>query len=158
MKSPSLSKIKTELNHLPHSVLMELFARLIKYKKENKELLNYLLFLADDENEYIEQIKLEVDELFEQVNRRQLTVSKKVLQKTVKILAKYSKYSGKKRTEVELFLYFCQKVRQSDILNSRNSTIQNIYFRQIGRIEKAINTLHEDLQYDYSEILDQLKI
>lgn len=157
MKTPSLSKIKSELNELPHPVVMELFARLIKYKKENKELLSYLLFMADDENEYIDNIKLEVDEQFEQVNRRQISISKKVLQKTVRLLAKYAKYSGNKRTEAELFIYFCQKMRDSKVLDSRNTTLQNLYIRQINRIDKAIATLHEDLQYDYAEIVERLK-
>lgn len=157
MKTPSLSKIKSELSELPHPVVMELFSRLIKYKKENKELLSYLLFMADDEKEFIDNIRIEVDELFELVNRKQISISKKTLQKTVRLLTKYAKYSGDKRTEAELFIYFCQKMRNSKILESRNTTVQNLYIRQLTRIEKAIATLHEDLQYDYAEIVQRLK-
>lgn len=158
MQSPSLSKIKIELNHLPHSGLMELFVRLIKYKKENKELLSYLLFMSDDENGYIEQIKLEIDDIFEQIDNLHLSTAKKILQKTVRLLVRYAKYSSNKRTEVELFIYFCSKMKAKSMLENKNNIIQNIYLRQINRIEQSLPLLHEDLQYDYSEILLQLKV
>ncbi len=39
----------------------------------------------------------------------------------------------------------------------RNVTLTNIYDRQIIMIEKIVKTLHEDLQYDYNLVLEELK-
>lgn len=156
MKAASLSEIRTELKHLPQDVVMDLCIRLIKYKKENKELLNYLLFEADDEQAYVDGIRKEMDLLFRDVNCRNLTQSKKILQKTLRNIGKYARYSGSKRTDADLHIYFCQKIRASGLPLDRNPSIQNIYLRQLARIRKSIATLHEDLQYDYEEVLDEL--
>ena len=65
MKSASLSDVKNELSHLDKNELTELCLRLARYKKENKELLSYLLFDANDEENYKNNIKLLIDEKFE---------------------------------------------------------------------------------------------
>lgn len=57
MKAASLKEIKQELKILTHSELVELCLHLSKFKKENKELLSYLLFEASNEATYIEGIK-----------------------------------------------------------------------------------------------------
>ena len=44
MKAVSAVIIKKELHHLSSDKLMELCLRLSRFKKENKELLTYLLF------------------------------------------------------------------------------------------------------------------
>ena len=44
-----LQHIKKEIQHLPTEQLAELMLRLARYKKENKELLTYLLFESHDE-------------------------------------------------------------------------------------------------------------
>ena len=69
MEIASISQIRKELKNLPPENLQELILRLSKYKKENKELLSYLLFEAFDENAYIRQVKEEVDEQFYSLNR-----------------------------------------------------------------------------------------
>ena len=52
MKTVSLSELKRALQNVPLGDLPDLCLRLAKYKKENKELLTYLLFEADDEPEF----------------------------------------------------------------------------------------------------------
>jgi len=44
-----IAEIKKELQHLDNTQLTELCLRLVRYKKENKELTGYLLFDADNE-------------------------------------------------------------------------------------------------------------
>mgnify|MGYP000868560009 FL=1 len=39
----------------------------------------------------------------------------------------------------------------------RNTTLKNLFERQILSIEKSVATLHEDLQYDYTVELQKLK-
>ena len=48
--------------------VLELCLRLTRYKKENKELLTYLLFEAHNEQGYIDDVKKEIDDLLKQVN------------------------------------------------------------------------------------------
>ena len=48
MKASTVSELKEELKHLPPAQLLELCLRLARFKKENKELLTYLLFEAHD--------------------------------------------------------------------------------------------------------------
>ena len=64
MKAASLSEIKKELLGQDESTVQELCMRLAKYKKENKELLTYLLFEAHNEPTYIENVKEELNVMF----------------------------------------------------------------------------------------------
>ena len=57
MKPAVISEIKQELNTLSAKELLELCLQLAKYKKDNKELLSYLLFEADDLPSYIAGVK-----------------------------------------------------------------------------------------------------
>ncbi len=52
MKVASVSGLKKELVQQSKEDLVELLNAFIKYSKENKELLNYLLFEADFEENY----------------------------------------------------------------------------------------------------------
>ncbi len=65
MKAATVQEIKQELQQLPQNKVTELCLRLARFKKENKELLTYLLFEADDTALYIKHVNEEVDELFE---------------------------------------------------------------------------------------------
>ena len=62
-----LQDIKKELQHLSPLQIAELCLRLARFKKENKELLAYLLFEANNEQAFIEKIKAEVGFMFSQL-------------------------------------------------------------------------------------------
>lgn len=81
MKAASLSEIKKELLRNDPVQLSELILRLARYKKENKELLTYLLFESDNEAAFIESIKVETDAFFEDINSSNLYFAKKVFGK-----------------------------------------------------------------------------
>ena len=151
MKAASLKEIKTELHTLHPEKVLELCMHLAKYKKENKELLTYLLFEAHDEQSYIKSVKEQIDEDFKGINKSNLYLAKKTLRKALRITNKYIKYSGSKQTEVELLIYYCKKVRKTGVPLHANTALGNIYLRQIQKINKALATLHEDLQFDFSE-------
>lgn len=153
MKTASVAELKKKLGDMPPKVLKELCLRLVKYKKENKELLTYLLFSAGDEEGYIQEIKEEMDEAFEEINSANLYWAKKSIRKILRLATKYIKYSGNKQTEVVVLLYFCRKMLDSGIKFKASTTLLNLYERQIIKINKALSTLHEDLQYDYADEL-----
>ncbi|MDU8886844.1 hypothetical protein RXV94_11785 [Yeosuana sp. MJ-SS3] len=156
MKAVSVIAIKKELEHLSSEVLITLCLRLSKFKKENKELLTYLLFEAHDETGYIALVKEEVDEQFELINTNSYFYIKKSVRKILRNIKKYARYSLKKETEIELLLYFCQKLKGFTPSIYNNVSLTNIYKRQILLIQKIVSTLHEDLQYDYHLELEAL--
>jgi hypothetical protein len=156
MEIASLSNIKKELKNLPPEVLQDVITRLAKYKKDNKELLSYLLFEAYNEDEYIRQVKEEIDLEFMSLNRSSFYLAKKTIRKVLKTTKKHIRFSGKKETEIELLLYFCKKLKDSRLNYKRSRVVFNMYLTQVKRIQKVISMLHEDLQYDYREELEAL--
>jgi hypothetical protein len=156
MRSATINELKQELLTVKPARLTELALRLARFKKENKELLTYLLFEAADEQLYIKGVKGEIDELFDSVNLSHLYFAKKTLRKIARIINKYSRYSGQKPTDIELRLHFCKKLKDSGIPFRRNKVISNLYEGQLKKIKSALQTLHEDLQYDYSRQLEEL--
>ena len=156
MKAATVTELKRELSTRPPKELLELCLRLSKFKKENKELLTYLLFEANDEDGYILSIKREIDFEFEQINTTSFYYIKKSIRKILRNIKKYIRYSKKKETEVELLIYFCIKLKNFQPSYRRSIALRNLYQRQIQMIKKAISYLDEDLQYDYSVELEDL--
>lgn len=156
MKAVSVITIRKELKHKTNEELAELCLRLSRFKKENKELLTYLLFEADSEAGYIESVKAEIDEQFGLINTDSYFYIKKSVRKILRNTKKYIRYSLNKETEVELLLYFCKTLKQMTPTINRNTTLTNIYDRNIEAIKKKITKLHEDLQYDYNVILEDI--
>lgn len=156
MKAVSVVTIRKELKHKSNQELAELCLRLSRFKKENKELLTYLLFEADSEEGYIETVKAEIDEQFEIMNTNSYFYIKKSVRKILRNTKKYIRYSLNKETEVELLLYFCKKLKTMSPSISRNTTLINLYDRNIEAITKKILNLHEDLQYDYNMQLEEI--
>ncbi|WP_418500243.1 hypothetical protein [Flagellimonas sp.] len=157
MKAATIAQLKKELQFRSQDEVMQLCLRLARFKKENKELLTYLLFEADSEESYIEVVKQETDEMFSEINVNSFFYIKKSVRKILRTLKKYIRYSGDKATEVELLLYFCEKLKDFRPSIRRNTTLLNLYQRQLEYIAKKIPLLHEDLQHDYGLVLLELK-
>ena len=81
MKAASISELKQELMTLPPKTVLEICLRLAKFKKENKELLSYLLFEAHNEEGYVEEIKKEINDAFWNLPRGNMYIIKKGLRK-----------------------------------------------------------------------------
>jgi hypothetical protein len=156
MRTASIQEIKEELSTAKPSELTALCLRLARFKKDNKELLTYLLFEAHDEEGYIRNIKMEVDAQFATINFSQLYYVKKSLRKILRIINKQVRYMGSKQAEVELLLYFCTLVKESGIPIERNTVIRNLYYNQLKKLHVGILSMHEDLQYDYLKQMKEL--
>jgi len=151
MKPESISTIKKELLHQTPDKLIEYCFRLAKYKTENKELLNYLLFQASDQSAYIKAVKEEIDNQFKNLNKSRAFLAKKTVRKVLKSTLKYIKFSVEKTTELELLIYFCMKMKKTGLPLRNGSVLGNLYLRQVDRIHKILQALHEDLQLDYAD-------
>lgn len=157
MKAATVSQLKKELKYRSPEELLELCLRLSKFKKENKELLTYLLFESIDEEAFIQNVKDEVDLEFGNINTKNFFYIKKSIRKILRNIKKYSRYSQKKETEAELLLYFCSKLKDFRPSIKRNPTLVNLYQRQLASAKKLVSTLHEDLQYDYEQEVEELE-
>ena len=156
MKTATVKELKEELSTYSQKELLAICLRLSRFKKENKELLTYLLFESKDEMAFIENVKAEIDFQFEQVNTKSYYFIKKSVRKILRSLKKYIRYSQKKQTEVEVLIYFCHKLSSFQPSINRNRVLQNLYQQQVSNIRKTITKLHEDLQYDYERELEAL--
>ncbi|MDX1938467.1 MAG: hypothetical protein SFU21_15205 [Flavihumibacter sp.] len=149
MKAASVNEIKQELQAQHSDKLVELCLRLARFKKENKELLTYLLFEAHNQTDYITSVKKEMDSQFTSVNQSNVYFAKKTIRKVLRTANKFIRYSSSAVVETELLLHFCFLLQSLGPSFMRNTIIKNIYQGQLKKIDKAINGLHEDLQYDY---------
>lgn len=156
MKAVTIKQLKDELSHTPTLDLKELCLHLARFKKENKELLTYLLFESHDEEFFIQNLKEEVDIQFDDINTNSFFYIRKSIRKILSSIKKHIRYSKKKETEAELLLYFCKKLKAFKPSIGRSTRLQNIFDTQVRMIKKAIERLHEDLQYDYQLELDEL--
>jgi hypothetical protein len=157
MNTSNISELKQELTQTPAPKLVELCLRLAKFKKENKELLSYLLFQAHDTAAYIESIKQEMFEQFEGINQSNAYFIKKTLRKILRTVNKYIRYTGLPAVEIELLTYFCNCMLGLSISITGNQILLNIYQNQVKKIKKAVAGLHEDLQYDYIKTIRELE-
>jgi len=150
MKAAKVSEIKKDLTSKTQPELLHLCLHLAKFKKENKELLTYLLFEADDEASFIQSIKEEVDEQFSEINTSSYYFIKKSMRKILRNIKKHIRYSKNK------LIYYCSKLNSFSPSISRNTALVNLYQRQLVSIRKTVSSLHEDLQYDFGLLLEEL--
>ena len=156
MKIASLSEIKRELNERTPEELRAFCLRIAKFRKDNKELLNYLLFEAYDEENYKEVLKSEIEMEFAEMNARSVYLAKKSIRRILRKVTKHIKYSNSKQTAVELLIFFCQKMRELDLPYHKSKVLINLYNRQLQNIDKALSFLDEDLQFDYQSELEDI--
>jgi len=156
MKIASLSEIKRELNERSPEELKAFCLRIVKFKKDNKELLNYLLFEAYDEENYKEVLKNEIEMEFAAMNASSVYLAKKSIRRILRTVTKHIKYSNSKQTAVELLIFFCQKMRELNLTYHESKVLINLYNRQLHNIQKALSFLDEDLQFDYQSELEDI--
>ena len=158
MKPATVAQLKKELKFRSSDELEELCLRLAKFKKENKELLTYLLFQSHNEEAYIKSVKQVIDDGFSTINTKSYYFMKKTVRKVLRMVKKYIRYSKKKETEVELLLYFCEQLKNLRPSIKKNKMLTNLYERQLILAKKRITELHEDLQHDYTLEIEELNL
>lgn len=156
MKAVSVKELSQELQNRTPKELRDLCLRLSRFKKENKEFLTYLLFESSDEESYIESVKKEINQQFEMVNKKSYYFIKKGLRRILLNTRKYTRYSQNKKTEIDLLIYYCYKLKKFTPSIQKNKALTNLYSRQIVTIREKLSGMHEDLQYDYEVELNAL--
>jgi len=157
MNAASIPEIKRELQSLDADTLQSICLRLAKYKKENKELLSYLLSDAHDEAGYIRSVKEEMNLMFHELTDRNLYIVKKMLRKILRFANRQIKYSGIAQTELEVRIYFCEKIKEANIPLVAGTVLFNLYQQQLKNILNVLAKLPEDYQVDYAEAIEVLQ-
>lgn len=157
MLTASIKDLKNGLKNIPQERLVELCLQLVKYKKENKELLSYLLFQVHDEELFIADVKAVIDEEFSGISKKSAFHGRKAVRKALRITTKYIKYSKLKPTEVELLIHFCKKLRKAGISLNASNAMGALYMRQVAKVKKTVASMHEDLQFDYEQDIQYLE-
>ncbi|MBS7565048.1 hypothetical protein KHS38_11590 [Mucilaginibacter sp. Bleaf8] len=151
----NLQSIKKELQHLSATQISDLCLRLAKYKKENKELLAYLLFEADDDNAYTGNVKQEIDDMFAALLSHSYYAAKG-LRKILKVIGKHVKFMASKPAEIELLLHYCENYLAHIDRRTGYKPLRQLLLKPLEKTSKLIGSLHEDLQFDYQQDYEHL--
>lgn len=154
----SVNDIKNTLKSMKDEQLREFLLRVVKYKKENKEFLSYILFMEDDIPQFIRDVKNDMEENFAALKSGTTYTRTKALRKLLRGVNKYIKFSANKTVETELLIHFCRLMAKSSVNPEVSTALFNIYHRQLSRIHKAISALHEDVQADYKSDLQEIML
>jgi len=156
MKPASVNEIKQKLKELDKKELIEICQRLARFKKENKELLAYLLFEEDDLANYIKNVKEEIDDGFAGVNTSSVYFAKKTIRKILRVANKHIRYTNSNTAEAEILLHYLVNLKGLNLSWRHSTALTNLYNAQVKKVHAAIDTMHEDLQYDYRRELQRL--
>jgi hypothetical protein len=157
MEIPSLANLKKDLSYLPDKELITLITDLAKFSRENKAFLYFKLNERDQPNLFVDAVKEELDEAFLMANTRHYHVAKKAAQGIRRKLNKSLKLSKNKADQAELILYFCEQMKNYDYQSHHHPVIDNLFKVQIGKAQKLIASLHEDLQSDFFYRIEELQ-
>ncbi|MDR7132369.1 hypothetical protein J2X69_004736 [Algoriphagus sp. 4150] len=156
MKIPTLAQLKKELSYLNEKELIDLVADLSKFSRDNKSYLFFKLNEKDHPGLYLEMVQEELEADFVMARGDHSYYAKKAAQKLRRKMNKLLKLSKVKTDQIEVLLFFCEKLKEYGFLRHRNPVLDNIYQMQLGKAAKLISSLHEDLQFDYEGRVEEL--
>ncbi|WP_296701397.1 hypothetical protein [Algoriphagus sp.] len=156
MQIPSLAEIKRELSYLNEKELREYIIDLSKFSRDNKAYLFFKLYGRDQPGLYVQMVQEELENDFQNARGDHSYYAKKSAQKIRRKMNKLLKLSKDKTDQIEILLFFCEKIREFGFLKHGNLVIDNLYKTQVAKANKLISGLHEDLQFDYEGRLDDM--
>lgn len=157
MKPATITELKKELKYRSQEQLIDYCLTMARFKLESKELLTYLVFESENEATYIQSVKDYIANEFQQINTLSYHYIKKSVRKILRQTKRFIRYSKKKETEAELLIYFCKELSEIRPYYKRNTVLTNTYNKQLEMAQKAIAKIHEDLQYDFNLMIEELE-
>jgi len=158
MKAAALNEIRKHLATLDAGTLERACLKLARYKKENKELLTYILFESQDEQAYVSAIREDIDDLFASLPTGNVYYIKKSIRKILRFINRQVRYSDIAGTELDVRIYFCFKIKSAGIALQQGTVLFNLYQQQLKKIRQIQSKLPEDLQFDYDREIRDLSI
>ena len=148
LEKEKIHLLKKELSQQGHKELVEICLNMAKLKVENKEMLSYLLFDADNPLEYAQGIKQEIQLQFKELNVHYYYATKS-LRKTLRLINKYSRFTKFKQGEIELLLHFSALFSNTIASDTKHLPLLGLQYRSLTKAASLIQKIHEDLRYDY---------
>ena len=130
MKTATIGELKKEMQSLTHSELVTLCIRLARFKAENKELLNYLVFEQHDTLNYAASVKAHITGELLTIAAQKPHTAKKSIRRVGRLVGKHIRIAGSKRVEAELLIHFCRKLRESKFTFDARSPLHKFYMIQ----------------------------
>ena len=150
-----LSDLKKELLELNKLELIQLCLRVAKLKRENKELLAYLIFDADDPLFYAQKLKPEIKEVFEQPFQHAYYLTKSI-RKVMRLITKYYRFTSNKQGETDLLIYLVEEFHQSWRYEYRYQALGKVIFRCLEKAQTNLKKIDEDFRADFEQPLAEL--
>jgi hypothetical protein len=150
-----LSDLKKELLELNKPELIQLCLRVAKLKRENKELLAYLIFDADDPLFYAQKLKPEIKEVFEQPFQHAYYLTKSI-RKVMRLITKYYRFTSNKQGETDLLIYLVEEFHQSWRYEYRYQALGKVIFRCLEKAQTNLKKIDEDFRADFEQPLAEL--
>lgn len=157
MKIATLAEIKKELQHLSHKELIGLISDLSKFSTDNKLFLYFQLYGRDHPGLFSVMVQEELVHEFRNGNTRNAHYAKKSAQAIRRKLNKFLKFTKDKPTQIDLISFFCEMLFEYGYLTYRHPVIENLYLLQVGKVERLLSQMHEDLRYDYRDKVMELR-
>lgn len=156
MYTAGVKEIRKELEAQSPKELIAIIQRLARFKKDNKELLTFILFEAHDLDAHLATVREELLASMLDIHPDRVYIAKKTIRKTLRIAAKHIRLIGSKQAEAEIRLYFCRLLGQSGLPIDRNPVLSRLFLTQLRMARTAISSLHEDLQWELLREADKL--
>lgn len=157
MGTASIHEIRQQLKDADKKELVDIIQKLVRYKKENKELVHFILLESHDLQGYLTRVKDEVDEIFASTNQSSVFLAKKTLRKAIRVINKHIRFAADPGFEADLRLHYCTNFQGLKINWNKSNLLSNLYNGQFKKAENVIEKMHEDLQYDYLRTLERLR-
>jgi hypothetical protein len=158
VKAATIDEIKKELQQLPPKKAVELVLRLARFKKENKELLSYLLFEAGDTAGYIQSIEIQIKEQLGELSSARSPDQKKGSRRILRLINRQAKYIGTKEAHVQMLHFFCVQFAEIFGYPNLSTPLTTIFLQQVNKISKLLAEVDEDLRHDYERWLQNLDL
>lgn len=152
----SLKVIKSELQRAGHPELLEMCLTLAKFRKENKEFIDFLLFGRQNISVYTEKLKAHIASGLDIAPRNDAQRLKSI-RKLHRELKKRLKFINDNLTEIELLIWFCGKLTEISKSSHFNGAMGNLVKREYKSIIMKIEKLPDDLAFDMHHEAKQLK-
>jgi hypothetical protein len=153
-----IHEIRVKTNELSVESMHRLLTRLMRFKRENKELVAFELFVRDEPEAWFADIRKECHATLDDMNTSHPYFMKKTLRKLIRTVKTYARYAGDPAIEAELLCILLEAFHQRRLHEHTADKIQKIVTDTQVRLQKIIAKLHDDLQYDFIRRLANLSI
>ena len=153
MRVATIQELKKEMGSMEAKELLELCARLARFKKENKELLTFLLFESHDIDGYTTSVKLFITEQFSVANKSNVYLAKKSVRKILRSVNKFIRYAASPIMEVELLIHFCASFKLNKIPVNKSIALFNLYEGQSK--ETRFTSRESRVKYDCCRVTNR---